>query len=394
MKKIMKVFMIMLAFFMSFNVVYAEDGDDNNSGKKTAHIYTTRGKKWVPVGKSGNTWNMDLDGDNEPDVTLQSSKDANNNTVWTYTIDVEDDTKAYYVYEAMKDAGLSGVKDRYTSTGSDGKAATADEPGNVDPKTRSYTITNHKDHKNDTGSLIITKNVTGKQKNDQQIFRFKVELKHGYYYDSDFEGLKTFGDVPFNDGVAYISLKDGESKEINNIPTHSYYTTSYVITEDSIPGYTIESKTNDKGSIKIGDKIESKWVNHSDYVPPTPRPLNSWSLVKNVTGSSDEIESYKFLVSMTNLDPYTNYSINKSDGQTQEFRSDENGNKDVTVELKKDQTATFDDVPVGSTYQVMEYSGKDYISSYSVSDAKNTNQIESVSATSDSKNINFSAYCF
>ena len=90
--------------------------------------------KWVQLDQ--NTYTMDTDGNGTPDVTL-----VKNGDVWTYTFDVEDANREYYVYEQMSDE-LEAKG--YTSSGSDGTAALPNDPGKTTTKT--YTITNSKPH--------------------------------------------------------------------------------------------------------------------------------------------------------------------------------------------------------------------------------------------------------
>ena len=378
MNKVIKILVILLSSFMSFTVVNAE-------GK--THTYSTKGKKWKQVDNT--TWTMDLNNDNNPDVTLKSSKDSNGNTRWTYTFNVEDDTQEYYVYEAMKDAGLAGVTDGYTSQGSDGKSAIEVDPGMVDKTSHSYTITNTKPREIKTGDLKITKNVTGTMRDPKQEFKFTVKLsvpnnvygKEKNNLENSIKGTKIFGNIPFNDGTAVISLKKDESILISNIPTKL----NYSISESQVSGYTVVNKTNNSGTISEGTK-ESVWTNHTDYNPPDKRAINSWQLKKIVTGDFEKNASYQFLVSMKNLEvnqDYT-YSIGSEDSQT--FHSDDDGNADVTLNLKKDDTVIFKDIPVESTYQVVESAGENYISSYEVANNQDGNTITLASGSNNEKN--------
>ena len=102
-------------------------------------------RTWTKI--SDNSWTMDLDGDGHADVTLTTTTNDQGQAVWTYEFAVEDDAQQYYAYETM--LGLpDGVTypDGYSSEGSDGKLAIEADPGQVDSKTHSYTITNTKEH--------------------------------------------------------------------------------------------------------------------------------------------------------------------------------------------------------------------------------------------------------
>ena len=95
-----------------------------------------------------------------------------------------------------------------------------------------------------TGSLEVTKEVINKNsKNTQQKFAFTVTLG-----DTTISG--TFGDMKFENGVASLSLKDGEKATATGLPTD----VSYEVEEETAEGFTTES-TGETG--RISDKLST-----------------------------------------------------------------------------------------------------------------------------------------
>ena len=283
----------------------------------------TTGRSWVKV--SDTEWTMDVDGDGKADVILDSSLNKDGNQIFTYTFNVEDNEQAYYVYEQMmrhgtfsgnselsdstKTAGSPIAKD-YTSQGSDEvkdssgsttySQAIGADPGTVDSKTHTYTITNTKSHTAatlDTGVLKITKNVTGDMIDPGQKFTFTITLKApsgaSDTIKNALSGTQIFGDVVFTDGTGKVSLGKGKSAEMTGIPAGVTYT----ITETQADHYGTPTKTNDTGTITKGTTIESVWTNASTYTPPVVTKTVFFHITKKVTGASaDAGADYAFLI--------------------------------------------------------------------------------------------------
>ncbi len=127
-----------------------------------------------------------------------------------------------------------------------------------------------------SGTLVISKTVSGDGADKTKEFTFKVTLLpmlNGTTTDNiafnsdvlltDISGtpaekvggeLQMFGDVEFVDGVAYIKLKDGESKTISNIPAGFTYT----VEELDGDGYTVT--VNGKEATSVSGTIEGNAV--------------------------------------------------------------------------------------------------------------------------------------
>ena len=135
-----------------------------------------------------------------------------------------------------------------------------------------------------TGTLIVTKTVTGNEGDINQYFTFTVTLKMPEITVDALAApitnatpdtsaaptpvTETYGDVTFTNGVATFTLKHGESKTIKDIPAG--YT--YIVTESDNAGYTMTSE-NDKGTIEGGKTADVKFTNTKGSTPtPTPTP--------------------------------------------------------------------------------------------------------------------------
>ena len=345
-------------------------------------------RTWTKI--SDNSWTMDLDGDGHADVTLTTTTNDQGQAVWTYEFAVEDDAQQYYAYETM--LGLpDGVTypDGYSSEGSDGKLAIEADPGQVDSKTHSYTITNTKEHEvlpinSGTGSLKIAKNVDGTMRDPEQKFVFHIALtapsSSGIAFTAPAE---IFGDTAFTvtsntSASANVTLRNGETKTIVGIPAG----VTYVITETpagaSAADYTVESKTGDTGTIAKDTVSESAWTNKSSYVKDSETV--SFTVTKKVSGAAEKDDAvYPFHVLLENLGNGSTYTYTVGTTSTT-YKADAKGSADVSLSLKKDETVSFNDIPTGTEYQVMEEGGV-YEASYEIKDANNNGMIVSMNGT-------------
>lgn len=330
--------------------------------------------KWVQLDES--TYTMDTDGDGSPDVTL-----VKNGDVWTYTFDVEDANREYYVYEEM----LGGLANQgYTSSGSDGAAALPNDPGKTSTKT--YTITNSKAHTTQqTGSLKISKTVT-----DTTVpaalsrkFAFTITLsaplpvrtarntRRVPSTQALISGTKIFGSVPFVNGVASVSLANGESITIDGLPAG----VSYAVAEQGVTGYETTA-TGDTGTISNGVTSEAAFTNKKTY-PSDTASSDSLTITKTVTGtpkSSSDI--YTMHVALSDIAAGTILTL--SNGESAVVADD--GTADVTVQLTDGGTVTIDNIPVGAHYVVTEDGGAWY-PSYAVTNADSNGTVASSSGS-------------
>lgn len=307
--------------------VYADTSARYSTGQNADGA--AKSLNWTQIAED--TWTLDADKDGKSDVTLKSETDAAGNQVWTYTFNVADSSAAYYIYEEMTGSALP-LTDGYTSSGSDGKDAIPQDPGvKAKDGTETYTITNTKNHSTSgqtgTGSLKLTKQVTGTMADPEEKFVFEITLSGSTdALKEKVQGAKIFGDVPFMDGAAKVSLGKGESVSMTGIPVGL----SYSISEEVPSGYGTPEKTNATGTIAKDENSDiwtetetSVWTNVSAYTPSAEDPDDpdtptagaaSFTVKKTVTGAAKPAEKvyYAFSVLIENLTPEQTYTYTVS----------------------------------------------------------------------------------
>lgn len=110
-----------------------------------------------------------------------------------------------------------------------------------------------------TGSLTVSKTVSGNAGDKQKDFHFTVILS-----DKSVNGA--FGDLSFTDGTAAFELKHGESKTADVLPSGITYTVTE--TEANQDGYTTES-TGASGTITEAGAAAA-FTNTKNSTPPKP----------------------------------------------------------------------------------------------------------------------------
>ena len=144
----------------------------------------------------------------------------------------------------------------------------------------------------DTGTLTVTKTVTGNEGDKNKDFTFTVTLKRPEITVDALAApiinatpgtsaaptpvTETYDGVTFINGVATFTLKHNESKTIKGIPADMTYT----VTESDKAGYTVTMSGN-TGTIKAGETSTAAFNNykaggdsHSHYYPTTtPVPV-------------------------------------------------------------------------------------------------------------------------
>ena len=168
----------------------------------------------------------------------------------TYTVKLVNPKTAAGTYGEFDADGSEGYEDLYTnnsatlypvdSNGDDGI------PENFPKPTVSYTV----DEISDVAALSISKAVTGNETTQEFTFRVKLTQADGttpltgtYYYTGSTEGQKSITLDP--NGEATVSLRHGQTISINRIPVGTYY----VVTEESVPGYTPSYTGSDANAV-------------------------------------------------------------------------------------------------------------------------------------------------
>ena len=191
------------------------------------------------------------------------------------------------------------------------------------------TITNVK-----AGDLSITKDVPGVSSTDTFNFTVTLEDPNG----RDLTG--TFGDIKFVNGVAKVSVKDGETKTAKDIPAGVKYT----VVEEDFPGYIQHDADNATGTISATTPANVTFINDEHKV-------GDLTIKKSVPDVSSE-DVFYFTVTL-------NDSVGKTLTGTYGDLQFKDGVSEFT--LGDDETKTAKDLPAGVAYTIKEKDAKGYI---------------------------------
>ena len=169
--------------------------------------------------------------------------------------------------------------------------------GNYEVKSKTYTVVSESDEAvpldniifrnttNPTGSLTISKTVSGNAASTTKEFTFKVMLLQNA---NMLKGEATYGSVTFTNGEATIKLKHKESVTITGIPAGL----NYAVTESDNNGYTVtvngQNTATATGNIKAGETSTAAFKNTKNYVYP-PNPPIMDEIIVEITGNSDSV---------------------------------------------------------------------------------------------------------
>ncbi len=187
---------------------------------------------------------------------------------------------------------------------------------------------------------------------------------------NNIKGTQIFGDVIFNDGIGMVSLKDGETVHLTDIPEGTFYKVkeneygNFVTASTNRNGLLNENNTNPKVT------FTNTYVEHKDEVIET----NGFTLKKQVVGSGSNERTYNFDIGFKKLKKNTEYKFGNST-----FTSDNQGNGYVQVSLKSDDEISFSNLPIGAQYIISEEAG-DYKPSYTITGGDTTKSEDSINA--------------
>ena len=198
--------------------------------------------------------------------------------------------------------------------------------------------------KNGTGSLKLSKEISGNAADEKDVFTFAVKID-----DDSFEGDHTDTasssegvTAVFSKGEATVSLKGNQYIVIKGIPNGAKYT----ITETDSKTYQSIVPSNNTGTIDITkDRPDVQWENN--------RVINGrLELSKVVTGNSgDKNKWFEYEIALKDLNG------NPIKGTYSEITFDENGV--ATVRLQDGLKKTITGLPV-CTYTIKEINASDY----------------------------------
>ena len=233
----------------------------------------------------------------------------------------------------------NGVKYTVKETAEQGYTAAVTESEGVITSNQPSELTFVNDSGGTTGrlaSLIIEKTVSGTGADKTKEFEFTV----------------TIGGV-----TEIITLKDGQSKEYDNIPVGTEYT---VTEKDYTTAGYVSSPETYTGHAVTGS-LTLPFVNEKDDGTGDPGALK---VTKRVTGKNADINrKFGFTVTFGNLPAGT--STISMNGITEELSS---SNRVFTVRLKHNEGVLFENLPAGVKYIVEETPDPEYTAAVTQSD--------------------------
>ena len=198
------------------------------------------------------------------------------------------------------------------------------DTGTIDEKTPAVaSFTNTRDT---YGDLVVTKTVKGNAPGADEKFSFTVTLS-----DTTINGTR--GDMTFTNGVATLTLRDGESKKATGLPNGI----PYEVTEKSYAndGY-VTTKTGEKGSIVGNGEQTAAFTN-------TRNAEGRLTVRKTLAGNdTDSTKGFEFTITLSDT------SING------EYSGVTFTNGEATITLKGGESETIEGLPNGTGYEVTE----------------------------------------
>ena len=303
-----------------------------------AFVTTTNGKEDGSITEDGEEaifTNTRNEGGLVVAKTVVSDLDADNDAAYTIKVTLSDKTLSGTYGDAHFTNGVATLKLKNGETANitglpEGVTYTVEEEepegfevsyegetGKIEKdKTASATVTNTRE----TGSLTVSKTVDSPLDSDKELsFEFTITLS---------EKLNaTYSDVVFTDGVATITLKDGESKTIEGIPT----TVDYTVEEKEATGFdttsegeegTITTEESEAAftntSIRTEITVTKTWVDSNDQDGKRPDSITVTLYADGEALRSEELnEENGWKFTFTGLPEY-------NDGEKIEYTVDEN----------------------------------------------------------------------
>ena len=295
-------------------------------------------------------------------ITYRSQADKwvkGEDNVWTYTFNVFDDTLEYKLFEETMDGYTSeAMLPKYAIVnGKQSKVATITNKSTVG-----------------TGSFHLSKVVNGELiAGSSYTFFLTFSNPNGF-----FSKPRVLSGISILDGHAMVQLKGGQDLVVEGLPEGTVVSVSEQAGSYQAT-YSAENVTIESGK-------QSDIVCTNTFTPPEPGELGDVTLIKKVSGIADENTEYPFRVEFSNLVPNRTYATSKH-GFT--FNSDNTGHALVDLKLKKDQSITFEELPINATYQVTELAGT-YTSKYELSDNRGINKFNSENGLNEEENKDLS----
>ena len=199
---------------------------------------------------------------------------------WSYRFRVFDQDATYYVWE-------SSIEGYQSDTGLEGYYTLMYVPG----ADNTVDITNTKKQETTTGTLEVTKEVVSSNP-DNTAFDITV-----VFSDTSLNGI--YGDVIIAKGVANLSLANGQSRRISEIPAG----TTWTVSERNV-GYYKASYENKTGTITAGQKQTAKVRNVESHPPIKPEGMDGTLTIKKVWVGDDPSNRKIPIIHVDTTEPY------------------------------------------------------------------------------------------
>lgn len=210
-----------------------------------------------------------------------------------------------------------------------------------------------------TGSLAVTKTITGISSNPNKFFNFVVTLS-----DKTING--TYGTMTFNNGIATFALSNGHCTVATGLPSGIYYVVSE--TEANMFGYTTTA-SGTMGVIPVAATAFASFTNTNDI------EYGSLIVQKQMAMGAATNESFDFIATFTNPDGTL------LSGEIMYILDNENithaallTNGQCRFSLTPNSSIIFSHLPVGTKYYLQEID----TGNYEVTWINQTGQISSV----------------
>lgn len=303
---------------------------------------------------------------------------------WKYTVTEDDYSDDSYVTTLAKNGGESTAS--RIVTGSITSVATGPSTAPTG-STETVTYTNTK---NDYGKLSIKKISSGNSKNPNDEFTVKVTLNPVPATNVFVDG----NEQTVTDAGISITIKDGETKEIDGIPNGTVYTVEETVANGYMVSYGALG-TADNKDIADEDATETTFTGRIDVNGETYKDnenkgikiRNAGVQVNNVLDKFGELDLTKIVAGEDNSASVFHFEVKlPSSGFAGGTIAVYEGNTAVTAEegtsgqfengiaqvyLKDQQTAKMTGLPAGATYEVAEIlaDGQEYSKSVTVGSA-------------------------
>lgn len=243
----------------------------------------------------------------------------------------------------VKETGNAGFTTEVDHTETTTKTGTLDErTGDIKVLVHRADFTNTRK----TGSLSVNKKVVSDQDEDKSLdFNFRVTLS-----SNAIQG--TYGDMTFSNGVATFTLKDGETKTAEDLPTGITYT----VTETANSDFNTATKVNDEERGVEGIDLQAGDNNHVVFT--NTRKVGGLRLVKRVSSdaTADKNRDFSIVVELKqdNQPVSATYAAKGTNGQEIAGGVEFDSEGKHTFTLKGDESVTIEGLPQGVVYNVTE----------------------------------------